>query len=284
MKSKTKRKSQAVLITGCSSGIGLASAYKLRDAGYDVFATARQRKHVNRLKRLGFNSFRLDTDDSACVQAGFLWLISQNPNLYAVFNNAGWGIGGRLEDMPRDAMRAIFESNVFGAQELANLAVRHMREHKIAGRIVYNSSVLGYVTFRHRSIYCATKYAMESLADALRLEIAHTGIKVVIIEPGPITSNFRANAYEAYKRWIEPEKSLDYALYKAMEKRYVENLDKKEPFTLESTAVAKVLLKALRSSNPKPRYRVTIPAKIFWYLRRILPTRLLDKAVMKMPG
>ena len=279
---KRKEGSKGVLITGCSSGIGLAAAHDLRAAGYEVFATARQHKDVDRLKKLGFTSFRMDMDDSTSIQEGFRWMIDNHPNFYALFNNAGWGMGGRLEDIPRDAMRAIFESNVFGAQELANLAVRYFRQQNKPGRIIYNSSVLGYVTLPHRSIYCASKYALEALADALRIELAATNIKVSLIEPGPITSDFRANAYKAYKRWIKPEETLNLPLYQKMEKRFVANLNKKDPFTLAADAVTKVLLKALRSPNPKPRYRVTFPSTLFWYLRRILPTRLLDKALMKV--
>lgn len=274
---------KAVLITGCSSGIGLAAAYELRRRGYDVLATARKSRDVNKLKREGFSARRLDLDDSASIQAGFNWAIKQNPNLYALFNNAGWGLPARLEDVSRAAMRAIFESNVFGAQELANLAIRYMREHNIAGRIIYNSSVLGYVTIKHRAAYCASKYALESLADALRLELVSTGIKVVLLEPGPITSKFRDNAYKAYKKWIEPETSLDSHLYQKMEKRFLSST-KEDPFNLEPAAVNKALIRALDKPDPNPRYRITVPSILFWYLRRFLPTRWLDRLVARVGG
>ena len=274
---------KAVLITGCSSGIGLAAAYELRRWGYDVLATARKPADVNKLKREGFSATRLDLDDSASIRSGFNWAVKQNPNLYALFNNAGWGLPARLEDVPRAAMRAIFESNVFGAQELANLAIRYMREHDIAGRIIYNSSVLGYVTIKHRAAYCASKYALEGLADSLRLELVSTGIKVVLLEPGPITSKFRDNAYKAYKKWIKPEASLDAHLYQKMEEQFLSST-KKDPFNLEPAAVNKALIKALNKPNPSPRYRITIPSILFWYLRRLLPTRWLDKVVIKVGG
>ena len=275
----------AVLVTGCSSGIGLAAAHHLKEQGYHVLTTARKPIDVSRLRERGFDAERLDLDDSHSIRQGFEWAVSRNANLYALFNNAGWGLPGRLEDVSRAALRAIFESNVFGAQELANLAIRYMREHNIAGRIIYNSSVLGYVTIKHRGAYCASKFAMESLADSLRLELATTGIKVVLLEPGPITSEFRANAYKAYKKWMEPEKSLDAVLYRKMEQSHY-NLTKgpTDPFTLEPVAVTKALLKALRSPDPRPRYRITLPSVLFWYLRRFLPTRWLDLLLARIGG
>lgn len=267
---------KAVLITGCSSGIGLAAAYELRRQGYDVLATARKSADVAKLQKEGFHAERLDLDDSASIQGGFDWAISRNPNFYGLFNNAGWGLPARLEDVPRAAMRAIFESNVFGAQELTNLAVRYMREHNIAGRIIYNSSVLGYVTIKHRAAYCASKHALEALADSLRQELASTAIKVILLEPGPITSEFRNNAYRAYKKWIRPEASLDLGLYRKMEKRFLSS-DKQDPFNLEPDAVNRALVKALSLPNPSPRYRITVPSIALWYLRRLLPTRWLDR-------
>ena len=234
-----------------------------------------------KLRQQGFDAQRLDLDDSASIRKGFDWAVSRNPNLYALFNNAGWGLPARLEDVSRDALRAIFESNVFGAQELANLTIRYMREHNLAGRIIYNSSVLGYVTIKHRAAYCASKYAMEALADSLRLELASSGIKVVLLQPGPITSEFRNNAYKAYKKWIKPEESLDSSLYQKMERRFLAG-GKKDPFNLEPVAVTKALLKALRASAPSPRYRITIPSVLFWYLRRFLPSRWLDKLLARV--
>ena len=271
---------KTILITGCSSGIGLAAARALRDQRWNVLATARKKEDVARLSSDGFQAAQLDLDDTTSIQNGFNWAMRQTDRLDALFNNAGWGMAGFLEDVGREALRAIFESNVFGPQELTNLVIRHMRTKNIAGRILYNSSVLGYVTLKNRVPYCATKYALESFADGLRLELRGTNIKCVLIEPGPITSKFRENAYLAYKKWINPTKSLRKDLYETEEQEYLlHNRDRKLAFTLGPDAVNKVLLRALNSRNPRARYRVTFPSTLFWYLKRALPVRLLDEVL-----
>ncbi len=271
---------RAILITGCSSGIGLAAARCLKEHHWNVLPTARKPSDVARLRNEGWNAEQLDLDDSASIRRGFEWALAQTQKsgsrLDALFNNAGWGMGGRLEDTGRDALRAIFESNVFGTQELTNLVVRHMRRHEIPGRILYNSSVLGYVTLKNRVSYCATKYALESFADGMRLELRDSSIRVILIEPGPITSDFRKNAYLAYKKWIKPAESLHEQEYLKEEAGYLRNKNKSAPFTLGPEAVNRAVLRALHSRNPKSRYRITFPSVLFWYLRRILPVRLLD--------
>lgn len=269
---------KTILITGCSSGIGLAAARSLRAQNWQVLATARKKEDVAKLSAEGFQARQLDLDNTTSIQDGFAWAMRQTDQLDALFNNAGWGMAGFLEDVGRDALRAIFESNVFGPQELTNLVIRHMRTNKIAGRIIYNSSVLGYITLKNRVPYCATKYAVKSFADGLRLELRGTNIKCILIEPGPILSKFRENAYQAYKKWINPAQSLHRALYEADEKEYLEQTsDHQPPFTLGPEAVTRVLLRALNSRSPRTRYRVTFPSTLFWYLRRILPVRLLDE-------
>uniref|UniRef100_A0A4W5LCQ8 Uncharacterized protein n=1 Tax=Hucho hucho TaxID=62062 RepID=A0A4W5LCQ8_9TELE len=192
--------SRSILITGCSSGIGLVVAQGLAAKGWRVFATARQAADVVRLQAQGLEALQLDVDDSdSIVQAVAEVLLRTGGTLDALFNNAGYGQPGAAEDVPRAAMRAQFETNVFGAWELMNAVIPVMRRQG-HGRILFNSSVLGFAAMKYRGAYNASKYAMEGLCDTLRLELAGSGIAVSLIEPGPIESRFRANALWR-RRW-----------------------------------------------------------------------------------
>jgi short-subunit dehydrogenase len=167
-----------------------------------------------------------------------------------------------------------FETNVFGTQELTNEVLPLMRKHG-HGRVIYNSSILGFVSMSYRGAYNSSKYAIEGLCDTLRLELKGSGIDIVLIEPGPIRSDFRKNALKKFKSNIDIERSVHEKVYK----KTLERLEGKEnaPFTLGEEAVYKVLIKAIESKNPKNRYRVTLPSKLFWFLKRVLSSRILDK-------
>ena len=272
MDSSSKLKS--VLITGCSSGIGLCLAHGLRSEGYRVFATARKSNDVAKLKVLGFEAFLLDLSSSGSINAAIKELYQKTDNLYALINNGAYGQAGALEDISRDTLEKQFQSNVFGWHELTNLILPRMRRENI-GRVIYISSVLGFVAMPFRGPYVASKFAIEGLVNTLRLELSDTSIKFSLIQPGPIESKFRANAYLAYKENVDSKQSNYQAQYDLMIKRL--DSDKNAKYTLPPEAVLKCALHALKSSSPKIHYRVTFPTKLFSFLGRILPSSLMDK-------
>jgi NAD(P)-dependent dehydrogenase (short-subunit alcohol dehydrogenase family) len=237
---------------------------------------------VARLQAEGLESLPLDLRDSASIRATVAEILDRTGGrLEALFNNAGYGQPGAVEDVSRAALREQFETNLFGAQELTNQVIPAMRRQG-GGRILYNSSVLGLVALPYRGAYVASKFALEGLADTLRLELGGTGIHVCLIEPGPILSRFRDNAHAAYRRHIRAEASPHREKYAAMEARLLKE-GPAAPFTLSPEAVLKRVIHALESPWPRARYPVTVPTHLFAALRRLLPTRALD-AVLRRAG
>ena len=274
---------RVILITGCSSGIGHCAAHGLQARGWRVFATARQSADAERLQAEGLESLPLDVCDAMSIQVAVAEVLAQTGGrLDALFNNAGYGQPGAVEDVSREALREQFETNVLGAHELTRQVIPVMRRQG-NGRIIYNSSVLGLVAFPYRGAYVASKFALEGLADTLRLELAGTGIEVSLIEPGPILSRFRNNAHAAYQRHIHAENSPHREQYAAMEARLLKK-GPAAPFTLPPEAVLKRLIHALESPRPRARYPVTAPTYLFAALRRLLPTRLLDAILRRASG
>ena len=271
---------RTILITGCSSGIGYCVAHALHHKGYRVLATARRQESVDELLNEGLESLRLDLADSDSIQIAFEEVLRRTDgNLYALFNNGAYGLPGAVEDLNRDALRTQFETNVFGWQELTSLTLPVMRRQGY-GRIIQNSSVLGFVSMPFRGAYNASKYAIEGLSDTLRLELKGTNIYVSLIEPGPIASQFRVNSLKALEKYIDIDNSFHREKYRGVLKR----LNKKGPavpFTLPPEAVLKRVIHALEASTPKPRYYVTLPTYLFGSLKRILSTRLLDTLLAK---
>ncbi|MCK5728673.1 MAG: SDR family oxidoreductase [Methylococcales bacterium] len=264
-----------ILITGCSCGIGYESAHILKKRGYRVITSARKNADVVKLRKEGFECLNLDLSDSESLQRGVQALIAlTGGQLDALFNNGAYGQPGAVEDLSRDVLKKQFETNFFGTHELTNLILPIMRQQG-HGRIIYNSSVLGFVAMKYRGAYNASKYALEGLADTLRLELKGTGIFISIIEPGPIRSNFRKNAFLMYKNNISIENSFHKKAYLQIEKRLNSEKDV-VPFTLSPEAVTKKLLMTLESNNPKARYYVTFPTYMFGFLKRVLPTAWLD--------
>lgn len=266
---------RAVLITGCSSGIGLCCAQGLKARGYRVFATARREEDVEKLKAMGFESYRLDVAEADSLRDGAARILdAAGGRLYGLFNNAGFGQPGAVEDLTRAALREQFETNVFGTVELTNLILPVMRRQG-EGRIIINSSVLGFAAMPFRGAYNASKYALEGLADTWRLELAGSGVFVSLVEPGPIASRFRENAYALYKKNINPQTSPHRRKYEAMEARLLKP-GPAAPFTLGPEAVLAKVVRALEAKRPKPRYFVTFPTYLFAVLKWLLPTRGLD--------
>jgi NAD(P)-dependent dehydrogenase (short-subunit alcohol dehydrogenase family) len=272
---------KSVLITGCSSGIGLSVAEGLRDRGYRVFATTRHAADAERLAATGFESLQLDLADPASIRTAVDDILGRTNNtLDALFNNGAYGQPGAVEDLSREVLREQFETNLFGWHELTNRVLPVMRRQG-HGRIIQNSSVLGFVALRYRGAYNASKYALEGLTDTLRLELVGSGIHVSLIEPGPIASRFRENAFKAYLRNINPEGSPHQDMYRRMEERLTRQ-GPAVPFTLPPEAVLKKVIHALESRRPRARYYVTFPTYLFGFLKRVLSDRLLDKVLNKV--
>jgi NAD(P)-dependent dehydrogenase (short-subunit alcohol dehydrogenase family) len=271
---------RAVVVTGASSGIGQCVARGLLWRGYRVFATARRVDDLERLAGEGLEPVHLELSDSESVrQAADRVLDRCRGGLYGLFNNAGYGLTGAVEDLSREALRAQFEANVFGPAELTNRLLPAMRRQG-AGRIVNNSSVLGLVALPFRGAYCASKFALEALTDSLRLELAGSGIRVSLIEPGPIDTRFRASAYRAFKESVDPARSPHREAYQTTERRLSA---RSSPSLLSGSpeAVLKCVIHALESERPKIRYHVTAATSLLAALRRLLPYRAMDWVAMR---
>ena len=272
---------KSILITGCSSGIGICVAEGLLKRGYRVFATARKNEDVEALLNKGMESFQLDLDDSTSIKGAVHEVLNKTEGkLFALFNNGGFGQPGAVEDLRRDVLREQFETNVFGYLELTNLILPTMRKQGY-GRIIQNSSILGFISLPFRGAYIASKHALEGLSDTLRMELKGTNIFVSIIEPGPIEAKFRQNAYAKYKENIDAKSSHFHKQYEAMEERLTKETAPL-PFTLPPTAVLEKVLRVLESSKPKARYYVTTPTYIFAGLKRLLPGFLLEKLLINV--
>ena len=274
---------RTVLITGCSSGIGYHVAVGLKARGYRVIATARQEPDVIRLQQTGLEALQLDLDDSQSIQQAVKQVLQlTDGKLYALFNNGAYGQPGAVEDLSRDVLRQQFETNLFGWLELTNLIIPVMRQQGY-GRIIQNSSVLGLITLKYRGAYNASKFALEGLTDTLRQELHGSHIHVSLVEPGPISSDFRKNAYAKFKQNIHVEGSAHQDVYEAVERRLAAqpNPEQKDLFTLGPNAVLNKVIHALEAKKPKPRYYVTVPTYLFAYLRRLLPTTALDWLLRK---
>lgn len=274
-----RNSARSILISGCSSGIGLCAAKILKNRGYRVFATARAPSDVACLISQGFESLLLDLDDCASIKTALEELLSRTDGrLYALFNNGAYGQPGAVEDLSREVLRAQLETNLLGWLELSNRVIPVMRSQGY-GRIIQNSSVLGLVALPFRGAYICSKYALEGLTDCLRLELKGSGVYVSLIETGPIESCFRANALRALERNIDTESSVHKEKYQGAIHRLKKH-GPTTPFTLPADAVVKKLIKALESPRPKSRYYVTFPSYLLGLLSRCLTTRQLDRVLL----
>ena len=274
---------RSVLISGCSSGIGHCVAHGLHRQGFHVVASARKPEDVARLTEEGLDAVRIDLDDPASIGEGYRQALElSGGRLYGLFNNGAYGLPGAVEDLSWEALEAQLRTNLLGWHELTRLAIPSMRQQG-EGRIIHNSSVLGLVAMPYRGAYICSKFALEGLSDTLRLELHGTGIHVSLIEPGPIRSRFRDNAFAKYRQYIDKTNSPHRANYEAMERRLKKEGDA-APFTLPPEAVLKRVLHALNSKRPRPRYAVTVPTYAFAFLRRVLSTRQLDSLLRKASG
>jgi len=272
---------RVLLITGCSSGIGYDAAHGMRARGWRVFASCRKAEDCARLRAEGFESPRIDYADETSIENGLIELFeATGGRLDALFNNGAYACPGAVEDLPTGALREIFETNLFGWHALTRLVIPVMRAQG-QGRIVQCSSVLGFVTLPWRGAYVSTKFALEGLSDTLRIEMQGTGIEVVLIEPGPITSRIRQNSIAHFERWIDWQASPRARQYKATLRKRLYRDSVPDRFELPASAVTKKLIHALEAPRPRPRYYVTTPTYLMGTLRRLLPTRMLDRVLQK---
>lgn len=250
---------KTVLITGCSSGIGLESALELKRQGFRVLAACRKPEDVSRMAGMGLTGILLDVDSPQSVDRAAQEVIELTQNrLYGIFNNAGYGVYGMLNTISREQLEQQFSTNFFGVHQLTQRLLPAMLPHG-EGRIVMTSSVMGLISTPGRGAYAASKYALEAWSDALRMELRHSGIKVCLIEPGPIRTRFSDNVNQT---------QID---------KPVENPGIASRFTLDASAVVEKVRHAFLSDKPKMRYPVTLVTHAVMVLKRLLPGRLLDK-------
>ena len=267
---------KSVLITGCSSGIGLETALQMQARGWRVFASCRREADVLRLQALGLRTLKLDVNSSEDITAALAAVAAETGGtLDALFCNAGYGQTGAVEDIPRAALREQFETNVFGTWECIAEAMKLVRRQGY-GRILVNSSILGFAAMPWRGAYNSSKFALEGLCDTLRHETEGSGIRVVLVEPGPVATRFRPNALLKFRQYIDADHSVHRLAYQAQLRRLQTEGDA-APFTVSAAACAAVCVQALTTPKPRRRYLVTRPTVWFWYLKRLLPTALFDR-------
>ena len=272
--------SPTVLITGCSSGIGLAAAMEMKTRGWSVWATARKPEDLEQLRGQGLHALELDmADPKSNEHAVHILREATGGSLKALVNNAGFGQPGALEDLSRDQMRQQFEVNVFGLQELTNRLLPDLTAEG-DGRLVHVSSVVGRVALPFMGIYSASKFAVEAMADAQRVELDGTGVKVCLVEPGPIVTRFSVNAVDQGAEALLKVNSRFQDLYKqGLDER--KNAGSTKPFALPPEAVAKKIAHALTSKRPRRRYKVTFPAYLGSVLSRAAPDALIDAILIR---
>jgi NAD(P)-dependent dehydrogenase (short-subunit alcohol dehydrogenase family) len=271
---------KTILITGCSSGIGLDAAHTLRAKGWTVFASCRAPDDCAKREGEGFAAPQLDYEDADSIARCAAWVLEQTDGtLDAVFHNGAYAIVGPLEDIPAEALRTQFEANFLGWHDLNRHLIPAMRNAG-QGRILLNSSVLGLVGMKWRGAYVSSKFALEGYADVLRMEMAETGIQVILIEPGPIETDFRKNAVKQFEKWVDWRSSARRAQYEAS---LLDQLHKggKSKVQWPASAVTAVVLMALTATRPRARYGVTTPTHMMAIARRILPTFVMDWLLSK---
>jgi short-subunit dehydrogenase len=272
----------SILITGCSSGIGYDTAHYLHNSGYKVFATVRSQDDLLRLQNEGLTCYFLDVTKHHTITETLETILKQtNGTLDAVFNNAGYGQPGALEDISSDVLKEQFETNVIGLHELTRQVIPIMRKQGY-GRILQHSSILGLISLRFRGAYNASKYAIEALCDTMRLELKDSNIYVVSLNTGPVTSDFRKNATKKFVQHVNFKNSI---FSKSYEKELLDNhhdRKEKDPFTRDSIVVIKAILHVLKSNKPKTHYHITEATRILATLKRLLPKSILDKLLVKI--
>ena len=267
--------SKAVLITGCSSGIGHATAELLAGEGWTVYATARRPESIADLAQKGCKTLALDVTDESSMTSAVQAVLDAERAIGVLVNNAGYSQSGAVESVPVEQVRRQFETNVFGLLRMCQLVLPGMREQQW-GRIVNLSSMGGRLTFPGGGIYHATKYAVEAISDAMRFEVRGFGVEVIVIEPGLIVTNFGETAAGSVGSGEGPYAEFNRVVAEKTEQAYHGPLAK---LGAGPEAVAKSIAAALATDHPKPRYPVTASAHLLINQRRLMPDRLWDRAM-----
>lgn len=267
-----------IVITGCSTGIGLETALFLKERYITVYPTARDTKDVEHLKTLGFEyAMQLDVRDPDQIAAVISQVMELEGKIDNWFNNAGYGQPGAIEDLRTEVLREQFETNVFGLHECTLQVLKIMREQGY-GKIIQHSSVLGLISLFGRGAYNASKYAVEGLSDTLRLELADTDIHISLLNTGPIASEFRKNAIQRLQENLD----IEHSRFKEQYEANIKSVGGKVPFKLEADAVASVVYEIIAAKKPKPRYYITKATYLLVNLKRVLSTSLLDKILLRV--
>ena len=272
-------KTKNILITGCSSGIGKDVAITLHNKGWRVFATCRSKTDCTFFTKLGIESFPLDLLKEESINCAVNLVKEKTKSqLDVLFNNGAYAIPGAIQDIPRSAMREIFEVNVFGQIDLINRCIPLMMNSDYP-KVINCSSVLGFISLPYRGLYSATKYSIEALTDALRRENYDSKIKFVLIQPGPINTDIKKKSVKHFEKWIDWKKSIHKKTYenKVIKRLYHNNyMDSFNSYELQPDEVTKILINVLNSKKPKARYKITIQTKIAQIMIKLLPTNTLD--------
>ena len=272
-------KTKNILITGCSSGIGKDVAITLHNKGWRVFATCRSKTDCTFFTKLGIESFPLDLLKEESINCAVNLVKEKTKSqLDVLFNNGAYAIPGAIQDIPRSAMREIFEVNVFGQIDLINRCIPLMMNSDYP-KVINCSSVLGFISLPYRGLYSATKYSIEALTDALRRENYDSKIKFVLIQPGPINTDIKKKSVKHFEKWIDWKKSIHKKTYenKVIKRLYHNNYkDSFSSYELQPDEVTKILINVLNSKKPKARYKITIQTKIAQIMTKLLPTNTLD--------
>ena len=271
----------SIIVTGCSSGIGAHCARALKAEGWRVFATVRREEDLAGLEADGIEALLMDYTKPETIAALVETVLARTGGrLDALFNNGAYGQAGAVEDLPVEALRLQFETNVFGWHDLTRRVIPVMRRQG-AGRIVQCSSILGIVPYRWRGAYNASKFALEALSLTLRMELAGSGVHVSLIEPGPIASRFTANALIHIERHIDLENSVHAAEYRRQVQR-LRGSSRPARGKLGPEAVHAVLRHALTAKAPRPHYLVTAPARQGALLKKLLPAGLFYRIIGRL--
>jgi len=270
----SKQTRKAVLITGCSSGIGLNAAQYLSNRGFHTIASVRQAKDIAKLQALKIECIQLDLASEQSISQAVEYISQNHPQLYGLVNNGAYGQTGAVEDLSRAALREQFETNLFGTHELTQkLMPLFLQQDR--GRVIQVSSVLGFIALPMRGAYNASKFALEGLTDTQRLELQATNIHMSIVEPGAIETHFRQNSFQYFEKNIDAQNSRFIEQYKSLKDRL--NRNENARFTLQAERVSYDIHRALTANKPKIRYRITVPTIVGAKLKRLLSDRMMDK-------
>ena len=272
------QKQSVIVITGCSTGIGLETAVYLQERFVTVYPTARTEEDVEMLRALGFaGAMQLDVTRPEQIAKVIARVLDAEGQIDVWFNNAGYGQVGAVEDIRTEVLKEQFETNVFGLHECTRQIIPVMRRQG-HGKIIQHSSVLGIISLFGRGAYNASKYAIEGLTDTLRLELKDTNIYPVLLNTGPVTSKFRETAVKMLQKNVDTAHSCFSEHYR----NSIEGNGKKVPFNEEAVSVAAVVHRILLSEKPQARYYITKATYILGYAKRVLSTGWLDRLLLKV--